>query len=723
MTPRPGIGLPVSSRGSRHASRATSRRRGGSPASRRPRPPARPLLVPGPLVAAAALAVLVGLLAPGARAQDATDAYRDFPFLVDRRTAVWIVAQLHLMFGAFVLGVPLFAVIVEAIGMKSGDARYDRLAREFTKLLSAAFATTAALGGTLAFLLFGLYPDFARHWASIFHETFYLYAALFFLEAFSLYGYLYSWDALRRHKGWHLTLGIVLNLAGTGLMVIANSWTTHMMAPAGVTTMGERLPEFWSSSGDWLGTTWQAVANPLWNPLNIHRLIANVAFGGFVAAAYAAIRFLGARTDEDRAHYDWMGYVGNLIGILALLPLPFAGYWLGREIYGVNPNMGLLMMGGSFSWSFIVQAILIGILFLGANYYLWIGMHRIEGAERWRRWIRVLIVVLVAGFAVWLTPHNLPLRGEERGLIGAPYHPFSRWFGVMVAKNAAVQMILLATLVSFLLYRRAGKIDPVPVTRQGWGGKVVLGGVLAVLVAALLWMRASLLGATFEPKEQIFVPQLGWLLAGQAVVLVAAYGLTLRDRALAAQALVLGATILSAVVWLSVGIGYRIMAEANPLLRQVSVVQVLLVLAAMVFVVGIDVLHFRGAGAARRHWGRMPVRSQYVLLLLAVSVVLLMGLMGFIRSGLREGWHVVGVLRDTSDTAFTPTMASMSRTVAVIVVLFLALITFVFWLAGLGEHRTPAASAPGGGEGPAGGRAAAGASGAPAGGRSAEAAP
>jgi hypothetical protein len=82
--------------------------------------------------------------------------------------------------------------------------------------------------------------------------------------------------------------------------------------------------------------------------------LANVAFGGSIAAAYAAFRFLGARTVEDRARYDWMGYIGNFIGVGALIPLPFAGCYLGREIYAYNEQMGISMMGGIFSWLFII---------------------------------------------------------------------------------------------------------------------------------------------------------------------------------------------------------------------------------------------------------------------------------------------------------------------------------------------------------------------------------
>src|SRR6266446_4411363 len=64
--------------------------------------------------------------------------YGDFP-LVGRRIAVWAIAQLHLMFGAFVVGVPLFILIIEIMGAATKSQRYDDLAHEFTTLLSVAF--------------------------------------------------------------------------------------------------------------------------------------------------------------------------------------------------------------------------------------------------------------------------------------------------------------------------------------------------------------------------------------------------------------------------------------------------------------------------------------------------------------------------------------------------------------------------------------------------------
>ncbi|MEX0747490.1 MAG: hypothetical protein WD275_05765, partial [Rhodothermales bacterium] len=67
--------------------------------------------------------------------------YRTFP-VVGSRVAVWVIAQLHLMFAAFVLAVPMFALIIEYIGYLGGDERYDELAYYFTKLLSVSFSFT-----------------------------------------------------------------------------------------------------------------------------------------------------------------------------------------------------------------------------------------------------------------------------------------------------------------------------------------------------------------------------------------------------------------------------------------------------------------------------------------------------------------------------------------------------------------------------------------------------
>jgi hypothetical protein len=119
-----------------------------------------------------------------------------------------------------------------------------------------------------------------------------------------------------------------------------------------------------------------------------------------------------------------------------------------------------------------------------------------------------------------------------------------------------------------------------------------------------------------------------------------------------------------------------------------SVPQVSSVLFAMVAITTIDVFLFRrprSTGEVR--WGRMPAVSQYVLIFIAVTFTWLMGLMGYVRSGLRQHWHVYGVIRDTSPDAFTPTLGFATLVVSVTVLAFFLLIGFVFWLASL--HDLP----------------------------------
>jgi cytochrome bd ubiquinol oxidase subunit I len=374
----------------------------------------------------------------------------DYPNIgVSSRSIVWIVAQMHLFFGALVLAVPIFVLVIELIGFMTNDHRYDVMAHEFMKISLTAYAITALFGGTLALALFALYPDFMKYLMGVFGSQMLVYALLFFLESMLLYIYYYGWDALRygNRKWVHLTLGLLLNAVGATLLVVVNSWTTFMMAPSGV-----------DEAGAVIGNIWEVMKGPLWNPLNLHRFIANIAFGGAVVGAYAAYRFLSAKNAEERAHYDWMGYTSNFIAILAFLPLPFAGYWLMAEVYAYSQQMGILAMGGILAWLFVIQAVLICTILVAGNFYLWSGMSRTEGSKRYKWLVKYIAAVLIVGFLVWVTPHNLILTRSEIATLGGTLHPVIGPLGIMPAKNIAVFLMLVFTFLSFQIYRRSDKI-------------------------------------------------------------------------------------------------------------------------------------------------------------------------------------------------------------------------------------------------------------------------
>src|SRR3989304_6152899 len=116
-------------------------------------------------ISLALAALLVVALPAGAQGGEPPD-YRQY-FSLDSRLVVWVVAQLHLLFAAFVLGVPIFASVTEYVGYRTGEKRYDKLAHDFTKLLAASFSTTASFGGLLGFSLFAVLPPLMAHLPSI----------------------------------------------------------------------------------------------------------------------------------------------------------------------------------------------------------------------------------------------------------------------------------------------------------------------------------------------------------------------------------------------------------------------------------------------------------------------------------------------------------------------------------------------------------------------------
>lgn len=534
----------------------------------------------------------------------------DYPayFGINGRIAVWLVAQLHLFFGAFVVAVPIFVLIFEGIGMATRDRRYDNLAYEFIKISITAYSITAILGGLLLFTFMGFYPDFFRYLSSVFGPVMMVYAFLFFGESAALYIYYYGWHRLEDgFKKWvHLTIGLCLNGFGLTLMVLANSWATFMMSPGGVDDQGRVT-----------GSIWPVIQNHLWNPINLHRFIANLAFGGAVVGAYAAYKFLNAGTSEEKAHYDWMGYTSSFIAIGALLPLPFAGYYLMSEVYAYSQQMGITAMGGILAWIFIIQAVLIGSLFISANYYLWCGMGRIEGSGQYTPYIKYIAVVIAVCFLMWLTPHSMVLKPSEMKALGGAFHPKLTVFGIMPAKNMAVNLLIQATFLSFLFYRRSGKTPVVPWAKYG-----------NLLQIALF---------TIAPLNVIAAGLYGYM----------------------------------------VPTTYKVGS---------SFPQVATTLSLLLFITIIDIFMFRGAKKPDIKWGRMPARSQYALILLAISFTWLMGLMGYVRSSLRGHWHVYGIFRDNAVNNFFLTTGGAMNMVSIVVILFMAALIFVFWIAQFGAR-------------------------------------
>ncbi|MCC6966545.1 MAG: cytochrome ubiquinol oxidase subunit I [Nitrospira sp.] len=458
---------------------------------------------------------LVAVLGGVAYAQAPSAPPVEFPY-TGNRTAVWIVAQLHILFAGFILGAPIFVVISEWLGYRKQDPRYDRLAKEVTKVTVILYSMTALTGGLFIFVLLATYPQFTTWLINHFFLIFaVVYPLLFIGETIVLYMYFYTWDAWKgEKKGRHIALGVLLNLIGSITLFVIDAPTSFMNTP--VRAEGISPAEFLATA-----SLWDKVFNYSWMPLNLHRLVGNVTFGGFVAGLIAAYMFMGSKKEEDRAYYDWMGFVGNMIGVGALLFLPFMGYLLAYELCDYDASICPYMMADQLSMFFEMQGAMIGLIFLASNYYIWLSMKRIEGVERVRMTvvapivmvllpivmtkvltdypvpdptslafliplllapailgrfipltvssstvIKIGFLMVVVGNAIWMTPHGFVPTGAK--LVAELELP-SDWnfLALMPAKNSAAFTLVFVTVVNYVIYNRAvsqgtivwGKID------------------------------------------------------------------------------------------------------------------------------------------------------------------------------------------------------------------------------------------------------------------------
>ena len=509
------------------------------------------------------LLIVVGLLVVGtaAYAQLPDPKPHDFPY-VGNRAAVWVVAQLHILFAAFILGAPIFVVISEILGWKNQDTRYERLAKEVTKVTVILYSMTALTGGLFIFVLLATYPQLTGWLINHFFVVFaIIYPLLFIAETIVLYLYWYTWDALQGPKKLrHIAIGVLLNVIGLTTLIVIDGPTSFMNTPV-KSAEGLDLKTFIETTA----TLWDKMNNFSWWPLNIHRTVGNVVFGGFITGLIAAYMYLMAKTDEERAFYDWFGFVGNLIGVGALLVLPFAGYLLAYELCDYDASICPYMMSDQLSMFFEMQGAMVGLIFLASNYYIWLSLKRIEGLEqvrmrtttlvlmasipvvfmliwtkfpipdpkafilpacwvaaflvagRFLKWtvpaqtlVKVAFLMVIVGNAIWMTPHAFVATqalAPDDGSLSLPHGELNLGFitldwgmlALMPAKNAAAFTLVFVTICNYILYNRALQRG-----RIVWGKiDFVAQFVLVFLAFSAIWTM-GLMGAVRELTRKYF---------------------------------------------------------------------------------------------------------------------------------------------------------------------------------------------------------------------------
>jgi hypothetical protein len=324
------------------------------------------------------------------------------------------------------------------------------------------------------------YKDFISYLVTAYPILFMIgYPTLFILETIVLYIYVYSWEPLNKtnKKGRHIVLGVILNILGLSLLCALDGPATFMQTPpkpydALFTTM----------------TEWDRIATMTWMPLNYHRLVGNGTFGGFMVGVISAYMYLWSRDPKEKEYYDWVGYMGNFIGVLFMIPLPAMGYIFVREIYQYDATIGMYIMSDRESMFMLVQGLLIGTMFTASNIYMWVSMKRIENAHRFFPAMKLGFILIVIAATIWFTPRRffatmLPEPGMNPDMVLPDNLAF---LALMVSKNTAAFALVTVTLINYIFYTistRTGKI--------GWGKINPLGPYILIFMGFTdIWLMS-----------------------------------------------------------------------------------------------------------------------------------------------------------------------------------------------------------------------------------------
>src|SRR5262249_38673194 len=101
--------------------------------------------------------------------------------------------------------------------------------------------------------------------------------------------------------------------------------------------------------------------------------------------------------------------------------------------------------------------------------------------------IKFLLATITVCMMVWATPRSIIsiITSGEIEAMGGTNHPVLGVFGVMSAKNTAVNLIILTTFLSFILYRRANKVATVEWAPTGKMLQALALGMAAAVVVVI----------------------------------------------------------------------------------------------------------------------------------------------------------------------------------------------------------------------------------------------
>lgn len=375
--------------------------------------------------------------------------------MIGPRLTIAITASLHSLFATFIVGALLIGAVSESVGALTKDDRYERLAHSIARTVVLISASVSFIGVALVFFLTTLWPNF---WTTLFRIMFWpliFESSLFFAEAVCLYTWYYSWGRWRRRV--HLFFawfGVGFALVAMVMIDIVGS---YLLTPRPA------------------ADTVRKIINPTMVQLTLHRFAGNLSWAGFALAAVAAIRYLRSSDPQERAYQEWAGAFCLVFGFGFLMLMPVIGFSYLKAVRAASEGAFNLLMLGAKSWIFVLQVLLLDLLFWTGSWYMFrMASFHFKKNRLFTRYYRPLVIgAMLAAGLIFVMPY------QTRYIPFAEYFTQSeinRWGKMQPHKYIAMGTLIGLGILNYGFYLGAFRFKNV------WGG----GGAFPQLLLILL---------------------------------------------------------------------------------------------------------------------------------------------------------------------------------------------------------------------------------------------
>jgi cytochrome d ubiquinol oxidase subunit I len=425
--------------------------------------------------------------------------------LLGNGLAVAFLALLHIQIAAYLQGAAALSTVSQGISLMRDDPRHERFAQGLISSMAYVFSFGAAVA--IFWVLWVLLALWGRAWVSLSVIAFWplvFEAGCFLSEIVLLYTIYANWDRMGRYRRARFGLTLLLTIVMWWQMFLINVVASYMLTP---------------NNGD---TNQRAqILNPTFLPLQIHRTVGNIAWAGAVIAFYAGFSYLrsprraraaapaaararsvGAMAARDevaerRRYLDWMGQWGVLWAVALSLFQIWIGYSYAKEVQLHAYPAWYRMMRGVLSNVFLIQIVLLGLIFIIGCLYFWRRM-RASGVRR--LWVQKLcftmlvLATLLAAQPAWFA--------QSRDAVAAAHLDRPWWNGGLLNpvgnfipnKVLALIVLMVFGLISATSYVRAyseGRVRVGETTRGLQVTLLALGVTVSVMMMVMGVIREN----------------------------------------------------------------------------------------------------------------------------------------------------------------------------------------------------------------------------------------